>query len=268
MKVLRHEEFDKGCEATCNGPYQGKWSKTMIGYGPEDDHFVLELSYNYGVGRYEMGNDFNSIVIHSKSAFANIKRCDWPIVKQSGEDGRLVHSPDGYPFLVMDRDAPAGDPVQKVILSASHLDRAKEYWHNKLNINVEQEDEKSVTLFYGTNQCRLVLVQINAPVNHAKAFGRIAFSCDKKELPRIEEKMKTSKEKILTPLLELDTPGKATVQVVILADPDGHEICFVGDEAFRELSKPDPRALALIEEAIEKDKSEEWFDKHGGKNSA
>ena len=26
-------------------------------------------------------------------------------------------------------------------------------------------------------------------------------------------------------------------QVVILADPDGQEICFVGDEAFRELSQ-------------------------------
>ena len=59
MKVLRHEEFDSGCkastnitmsfwkyvmdisdivtiiwlklQATCNGPYQNKWSKTMIG---------------------------------------------------------------------------------------------------------------------------------------------------------------------------------------------------------------------------------------------
>ena len=31
MTVLRHEEFEKGCEAACNGPYDGKWSKTMIG---------------------------------------------------------------------------------------------------------------------------------------------------------------------------------------------------------------------------------------------
>ena len=27
MRVLRHEEFDSGCEATCNGPYGGAWSK-------------------------------------------------------------------------------------------------------------------------------------------------------------------------------------------------------------------------------------------------
>ena len=31
--------------------------------------------------------------------------------------------------------------------------------------------------------------------------------------------MKETKEKIITPLVSLDTPGKATVQVVILADP-------------------------------------------------
>lgn len=30
----------------------------MIGFGPEDDHFVAELTYNYGVGEYHLGNDF------------------------------------------------------------------------------------------------------------------------------------------------------------------------------------------------------------------
>ena len=45
--MLRHEEFEEGCAATCNGPYNGKWSKTMVGYGPEANHFVVELTYNY-----------------------------------------------------------------------------------------------------------------------------------------------------------------------------------------------------------------------------
>ena len=37
---------------------------------------------------------------------------------------------------------------------------------------------------------------------------------------------------VLTPLVSLDTPGKATVQVVILADPDGHEVlCGRGQHA-------------------------------------
>lgn len=30
----------------------------MVGFGPEDEHFVAELTYNYGVGEYQLGNDF------------------------------------------------------------------------------------------------------------------------------------------------------------------------------------------------------------------
>ncbi|KAG7253223.1 hypothetical protein CRUP_027404 [Coryphaenoides rupestris] len=32
----------------------------MVGFGPEDDHFVAELTYNYGVGEYHLGNDFQA----------------------------------------------------------------------------------------------------------------------------------------------------------------------------------------------------------------
>lgn len=30
----------------------------MIGYGAEDDHFVAELTYNYGIKSYKLGNAF------------------------------------------------------------------------------------------------------------------------------------------------------------------------------------------------------------------
>ena len=42
----------------CFRPYDGKWSKSMVGFGPEDDHFVMELTYNYGIGEYKLGNDY------------------------------------------------------------------------------------------------------------------------------------------------------------------------------------------------------------------
>ena len=67
---------------------------------------------------------------------------------------------------------------------------------------------------------------------------------------------------------------------------DGHEICFVGDDAFRKLSKVDPKAEKLLEEvrdeclsnclhslpwchvivqAMAADKSNEWFAKKAKK---
>lgn len=93
------------------------------------------------------------------------------------------------------------------------------------------------------------------PINRAKAYGRIAFSCTDAEQDEINKTITQAKEKILTPLISLDTPGKATVRVIILADPDGHEICFVNDGPFRELSKVDPEGDKLLERYIGKDKS-------------
>jgi len=34
----------------------------MIGYGAEDSHFILELTYNYGIDSYQLGNDFQVYV--------------------------------------------------------------------------------------------------------------------------------------------------------------------------------------------------------------
>lgn len=39
----------------------GAWSKTMIGYGPEEENFALELTYNYGIDSYKNGNDLQYI---------------------------------------------------------------------------------------------------------------------------------------------------------------------------------------------------------------
>uniref|UniRef100_A0A1I8FC50 VOC domain-containing protein n=1 Tax=Macrostomum lignano TaxID=282301 RepID=A0A1I8FC50_9PLAT len=64
MRFLRHEEFTEGCAAHATG----RWSKSMVGYGPEDEHFVLELTYNYGIGRYAAGNDFAGIVVSATRA--------------------------------------------------------------------------------------------------------------------------------------------------------------------------------------------------------
>lgn len=39
----------------------GAWSKTMIGYGPEEKNFALELTYNYGIDSYKNGDDLQYI---------------------------------------------------------------------------------------------------------------------------------------------------------------------------------------------------------------
>lgn len=56
-------------------------------------------------------------------------------------------------------------------------------------------------------------------MEHAKAYGRIAFALPASEQPPLRKKIADGNYKILTDLITLDTPGKASVTVIILADP-------------------------------------------------
>nr|ADG64912.1 hypothetical protein GA25437 [Drosophila pseudoobscura] len=253
MKVLRHEEFKEGCDAECNGPYDNRWSKTMVGYGPESSHFVIELTYNYGVTSYEMGNDFGGVTIHSTEILPRAVQHSYPIDKTEG--GSLLTSPDGYKFLVIDQAAPTADadPVQSVELHVSNLAASRQYWEQLLRMQPLAENKQSVRLSYVGKQASLQLTQILDPINRAKAYGRIAFAVPSATQPPLYEAVKAAGGTILKSLITLETPGKATVSVLILADPDGHEICFVDEEGFSQLSQVEPDGEQRLDKYIAKD---------------
>ncbi|KAK6741124.1 hypothetical protein RB195_009155 [Necator americanus] len=258
MKVLRHEEFEEGCKASCNGPYNGKWSKTMVGYGCEDDHFVIELTYNYEIGSYTLGNDYMGIFIESDDLHKAIEgRKD----AKKLPCGKLqITDPDGHWFLICPGKGPP--KVIKVGVRVQDVKKSVDYWTNQLGMKiVEERDGGRVTMSYGEGQCRLEVRQLleGTKLDRGSAYGRIAFAYPDEKLSELQSKIKAAKLPIMKELVTLDTPGKASVQVVILLDPDNHEICFVGDKGFRELSKVDPRADELIRKEIENDNSSSWF---------
>lgn len=252
MQVLRHEEFQEGCEAQCNGPYDNRWSKTMVGYGPESDFFAMELTYNYGVNSYELGNDFGGVTIKSKEALERAEQLKYPIAIEN--DVSTLVSPDGYKFFILPESQPKdADPVCEVTLYVHDLERSKKYWHEILNMEVVCECEDAYSFSYGEKQARLRLKKASEDIKRCQAYGRIAFSVPHDVQPGIQKKIKSIDGTILKPLITLETPGKATVRVVILADPDCHEICFVDDEGFRKLSEVDPESNDCIEKYIQKD---------------
>jgi lactoylglutathione lyase len=82
-----------------------KYTLAFVGYGSEDTQSVIELTYNYGVDKYELGNAFGHLAIEVPDAY---KACD--AVKAKGgivsrEAGPVkggstviafVQDPDGY----------------------------------------------------------------------------------------------------------------------------------------------------------------------------
>jgi len=104
-------------------------------------------------------------------------------------------------------------------LASSNLKRSLAFWRDQAKMEVFEVIEKRATLGFGKEQAKLILEEVDGPVDLGTAFGRAAFSCPAAQLPLIQALMEENKETVLTPLVSLDTPGKATVQVVILADP-------------------------------------------------
>lgn len=272
MHVLRHEEFAAGCEATCNGPYQGRWSKTMIGYGDESRLFVLELTYNYGVGSYRLGNDLRGVSVVAPGVVARTRQLDYPSEQQS-DGSLLLLSPDGYRFYVTEGSVAR---VSRCSLACSQLDRSRQFWTEVLGLRVVDREEENgsacIKLRYdGIDSTMIELVGCGdgGAVERGSAFGRTAIACPTAELEAAQTSVTTSGCgcRVQTPLVRLETPGKADVHVVIAADPDGHEVCLVGTEGFAELSQVDPKADSLLAEAMAADKSDEWFARKGGKLS-
>ena len=110
--------------------------------------------------------------------------------------------------------------IKEVALSTSSLTKTLEFWQDLLEMQVVSKDANEVVLNYDVkSQANLRFVTSTNGVDHATAFGRIAFSIPAPDLPPLEAKIKeASLGTVKTPLVVLPTPGKADVQVVILED--------------------------------------------------
>jgi lactoylglutathione lyase len=94
MKLLRRKDYP-----------EGKFTLAFVGYQDESAGAVLELTYNWGVDKYDLGTAFGHVAVEVDDAY---KACE--LVKQRGgkvtrEAGPMKHGatviafvedPDGY----------------------------------------------------------------------------------------------------------------------------------------------------------------------------
>jgi lactoylglutathione lyase len=95
-----------------------KYDVAFLGYGSNPEHAEIELTYNYGVGSYEMGSAFGHIAIGvpDVAATCNAVREHLPslggaITREAGpvKGGTTVIAfiadPDGYKIELIQRDS-------------------------------------------------------------------------------------------------------------------------------------------------------------------
>ena len=94
MKLLRKKEYP-----------DGKFTLAFVGYDSEDRTAVLELTYNWGVDQYELGNAYGHVAIevdNAHEACEAVKSSGGKVTREAGpmKHGAtviaFVQDPDGY----------------------------------------------------------------------------------------------------------------------------------------------------------------------------
>ncbi len=94
MKLLRQKDYP-----------DGKFTLAFVGYGDESDTTVLELTYNWGVTEYNLGDAYGHIAIGVDDIYGTCEEIKARGGKVSREPGPMKHGstviafvqdPDGY----------------------------------------------------------------------------------------------------------------------------------------------------------------------------
>ena len=94
MRLLRQKDYP-----------EGKFTLAFVGYGDESDTTVLELTYNWGVTEYNLGDAYGHIAIGVDDIYGTCEEIKARGGKVSREPGPMKHGstviafvqdPDGY----------------------------------------------------------------------------------------------------------------------------------------------------------------------------
>ena len=116
MKLLRQKDYP-----------DGKFTLAFVGYGDESDTTVLELTYNWGVTEYNLGDAYGHIAIGVDDIYGTCEEIKARGGKVSREPGPMKHGstviafvedPDGYKVELIQL-ANQGSNTQKVAATAA-----------------------------------------------------------------------------------------------------------------------------------------------------
>jgi len=101
MKLLRRTDFP-----------EGRFTLAFVGFGAESDAAVIELTHNWGVEKYDLGNAYGHIAIQVEDAHKacdEVKKLGGKVTREAGpmKHGTtvlaFVEDPDGYKIEFIER---------------------------------------------------------------------------------------------------------------------------------------------------------------------
>lgn len=230
MKVLRHEENEKACPMS-NGNFNSSWSKTIVGFGTEEKHFMLEVIYNYGISSYPKGVGLQRFILNLVNVQESIgwaKRLGYAV--EGNSSSALIVGPDGYIF---DLRSETPTEIQAVVLQAENLELVAAWYEELLGFSrTDDAGENRMVLELRNRSFQYVLEASPTTPAPTDWDGRNVIAVPERQLRNIYTWL--SQESPLAILHELreveDTLG--ILLFTVLQDPGGYELCLVSLESF------------------------------------
>lgn len=234
MKLLRKRDIP-----------EEKYTNAFLGYGPEDSHFVIELTYNYGVDKYDIGTAFGHFGIAVDDIAKTVELIKAKGGKVTREPGPVkggstviafIEDPDGYKFELLER-GPTPEPLCQVMLRVGDLDRSISFYEKAFGMELlrtRDNPEYKYTiamLGYGPEDKNAVLeLTYNYGVTEydkGNAYAQIAIGTD--DVYKTAEAIKLCGGKVTREPGPL--PGIST-KITACLDPDGWKSVFVDNIDF------------------------------------
>ncbi|XP_031256626.1 probable lactoylglutathione lyase, chloroplastic isoform X2 [Pistacia vera] len=217
MKLLRKRDLP-----------EERYTNAFLGYGPEDSHFVVELTYNYGIDKYDIGTGFGHFGIAVEDVAKTVDLVKAKGGKVTREPGPVkggktiiafIEDSDGYKFELLER-GPTPEPLCQAF--GMELLRKRDNPENKYTIAMMgygPEDKNAVlelTYNYGVTD-----------YDKGNGYAQIAIGTD--DVYKTAEAIKLCGGKITREPGPL--PGINT-KITACLDPDGWKSVFVDNIDF------------------------------------
>jgi lactoylglutathione lyase len=111
MKLLRKKDYPGG-----------EFTLAFVGYGEESDHTVIELTYNWGVDRYEIGTGYGHIALGVDDIYQTCETIKAKGGKVTREPGPMKHGSTVIAFV----EDPTGYKIELIQLGSQSSSRDRE----------------------------------------------------------------------------------------------------------------------------------------------
>lgn len=226
-----------------------KYTNAFLGFGPEDTNFALELTYNYGIDKYDIGEGFGHFAIANEDVYKladNIKSKGGKITREPGpvKGGSTViafaQDPDGYLFELIQR-GPTPEPLCQVMLRVGDLERSIKFYEKALGMSLLRkkdvpEYKYTIAMLGYADEDKTTVLELTynygvTEYSKGNAYAQVAIGTDDvyKSAEAVDLATKELGGKILRQPGPL--PGINT-KITSFVDPDGWKVVLVDHADF------------------------------------